>query len=595
MILSVTPPMSSRRTAVSPLFVHKQQQQQQQLLPHVLIIRTLSRQNTYLLCFIIFVASIIVFEYAAFNKYAHIVLDQQQIYNVELENVYDDNQSTHDRYNYTVYSNKTGNSSAIDDIDVDHDDELQILVEESIRDILSGLPVVASDNDNLEQIMADLNKRLRTTIQTKLKSIGTTNKKEEKNVEDDSYVSNTEPSGVEFKTRIFSDDNSIKEELQSESKQHATNNIISPVHIMYGLSGNEKGFIHEFEVSLKSLLLNAPYHSNLTIHVLADDDAYNSLDNIFYNITNLTSWRSNQVITIITYNVEPYLNEWSMFIEEKTVHPIYNQTWDHTIGTYFRLLAHTILPLNEIKYVLYMDTDIVLMANADNIWQYTTYQHQQHVWKSDILLSDDGNSTHTTTNMTYKTFNSTNNNDPFFIWGEDECAGFVLINLHELQTLWELISQMDLDALSWEVWDWINDQFILRMISKHYPQRVAILPIEWDVSIAGKSNLWQGNLQHRRPTGVGMLHFNGGGASKTSAYYKSDFVRDSKFQYTWGNANYYVNLPWIWAKFIVESHINPYRQTTSHSTTATDDRTRGEQRIETNNYGYPIVIHHNEK
>ena len=37
----------------------------------------------------------------------------------------------------------------------------------------------------------------------------------------------------------------------------------------------------------------------------------------------------------------------------------------HTIGAYFRLFAHKVLP-KSLKHVLCMDTDVVIMANLDN-------------------------------------------------------------------------------------------------------------------------------------------------------------------------------------------------------------------------------------
>ena len=52
------------------------------------------------------------------------------------------------------------------------------------------------------------------------------------------------------------------------------------VHVMYGLSGNSTDVFSEFEVSLKSLLLNAPVDYPLAIHLLVDGDAKKGVETI---------------------------------------------------------------------------------------------------------------------------------------------------------------------------------------------------------------------------------------------------------------------------------------------------------------------------
>ncbi len=53
------------------------------------------------------------------------------------------------------------------------------------------------------------------------------------------------------------------------------------VNVVFGLSGNDSGFLAEFEVALKSKLLNAPLQSKLAIHIMADSSAYVALGLIF--------------------------------------------------------------------------------------------------------------------------------------------------------------------------------------------------------------------------------------------------------------------------------------------------------------------------
>ena len=81
---------------------------------------------------------------------------------------------------------------------------------------------------------------------------------------------------------------------------------LPPVNVAFGLSGNHPGFLAEFEVALKSVLLNAPMERNLYIHVLADKDAFSSLDEIF-NRTLLPTWVTRNPIEIHAYDISSHL------------------------------------------------------------------------------------------------------------------------------------------------------------------------------------------------------------------------------------------------------------------------------------------------
>jgi len=107
------------------------------------------------------------------------------------------------------------------------------------------------------------------------------------------------------------------------------------------LNGNHSGFFEEFEVSLKSLLVNAPNDLDLTIHIIGDELAYNALDDVFEK-ANLVSWTSRRQITIETYNVQPYLIQWQSYITQKMheanvpIQRIITEVYRHTVGTWFR-------------------------------------------------------------------------------------------------------------------------------------------------------------------------------------------------------------------------------------------------------------------
>eukprot|EP00565_Helicotheca_tamesis_P003200 CAMPEP_0185726236 /NCGR_PEP_ID=MMETSP1171-20130828/2282_1 /TAXON_ID=374046 /ORGANISM="Helicotheca tamensis, Strain CCMP826" /LENGTH=61 /DNA_ID=CAMNT_0028394551 /DNA_START=112 /DNA_END=293 /DNA_ORIENTATION=+ len=49
------------------------------------------------------------------------------------------------------------------------------------------------------------------------------------------------------------------------------------IQVMYGIAGDLNETLHEFEVSLKSLLMASPTGSDFNIHVLTDQAAYDAL------------------------------------------------------------------------------------------------------------------------------------------------------------------------------------------------------------------------------------------------------------------------------------------------------------------------------
>jgi len=53
----------------------------------------------------------------------------------------------------------------------------------------------------------------------------------------------------------------------------ATNKVVDAVPLLIALSGNETANFEEWMVALKSILMNAPAHAPLHIHVLADGPA----------------------------------------------------------------------------------------------------------------------------------------------------------------------------------------------------------------------------------------------------------------------------------------------------------------------------------
>ena len=188
---------------------------------------------------------------------------------------------------------------------------------------------------------------------------------------------------------------SITKQQQSQPRYYqqeedALASSMAVVHVLFGLSGNAPGFLAEFEVALKSVVLNAPLDRALTISIMADQQAYQALPTIFartgllvqagnaMNTTTTTTtpaalpWRTRNPITIQTYDVTSYLSDWKQRIDT-----VFNFTGSpygkHTIGCFFRLFAHHVLVPQQqhadstataaVQHVLYLDTDVVLVRH----------------------------------------------------------------------------------------------------------------------------------------------------------------------------------------------------------------------------------------
>ena len=327
--------------------------------------------------------------------------------------------------------------------------------------------------------------------------------------------------------------------IKQDSFQHAeTSRPKEVINVMFGISGNHSGFLAEFEAALKSVLLNGPVSADLAVYVLADGNAYAALPNVF-NKTGLehSIWRDQVSITV--YNVDPFLKNWSAAVA--SVLHVKPERGLHTVGAYFRLFGHEVLP-KSVKHVIYLDTDAVVMANLAEVWH-------------------------------------SKDEDAAFMLGSDGCDGFMILNLYKGTRIWELAATIDVPAMR-EVLSNHNlgDQLIFRAIHRTYPTEATLLPDEWSISVANGAWRYAKTLVETRPA-VGMFHFNGAGASK-DAYFENGFP--VKYPDTWGISRYckfiqeetyrldrllFINfcrnclfhsftdakLPWTWALFIGQS------------------------------------------
>ena len=317
-------------------------------------------------------------------------------------------------------------------------------------------------------------------------------------------------SHVSLKTHI--DQSPIEDKPQAKREYNA---VQEPLHILYGLSGNASGFLSEFEISMKSVLMNSPVDSDMTIHVIADNDAYRALPNVL-NQTGVSTWKTRNRISVAIYNIESKLQKWSNYLNKKTGYKLSAMVDVHTIGAYFRLFVDDVVDASKVPHVLYLDTDVVVMSPLDALWK----------------LRDD---------------------KAYFQFGTLECSGFLIINVAKINNLWELIEHLgheNLRRYSRLLRESLGDQLFLRVLNATNPEVVSLLPPEWDVHL---TNLWKGSLFNHRPNGVGYEHLNGGGRSKESAFLVSQFLPPKMEQRGWTLANYFIKIPWSWAKFHVES------------------------------------------
>ena len=283
--------------------------------------------------------------------------------------------------------------------------------------------------------------------------------------------------------------------------------VQDPVDVLFALSGDDTNFLLEFEISLKSVLLNAPLDADLRVHILADDPAYRGIGSVF-NRTGITEMRTRKPVSLIVYNVQLLLPK--MNARLKTIMDTRGAQEKHTVGTFFRLFANYVLP-DDVHHFIYLDTDVIVLANLAELWS------------------------HIEPNV-------------FFLWGKDRCAGFMLFNAKTLEEMWTFWQSVDMAENNEKHHDGFNDQSLLRVLQRQLPDKVGELPHHWALSWADGLFKHKKDLLAVRPQ-AGMLHYNGVSPQRL---YKDAWA---PVETTWGLGKYYDRLPWSWARFMIESKI----------------------------------------
>jgi lipopolysaccharide biosynthesis glycosyltransferase len=189
------------------------------------------------------------------------------------------------------------------------------------------------------------------------------------------------------------------------------------------------------------------------------------------------------------------------------------------LGGYYRLFANRVLP-KDVMTALYMDQDIVILANLGNLFSYT-------------------------------------NSSYLFQWSATSKpnSGFVLLHLSKFEQFWELLDKLPEITHG-------SDQALMQMLARaNNPDVIGGLPPAWDTHTGHGWFQIPHKLLEKGRHEVGMLHFTG---VKARSYYLDRLeyfcrrARDCKkdtigFGKTWGLADYYIRLPWEWARYFGKS------------------------------------------
>lgn len=306
-------------------------------------------------------------------------------------------------------------------------------------------------------------------------------------------------------------------------EQIVTDNRKMPVvNMLYGLHGNATGFLEEWEVSLKSLLCNAPSDADMHIHVLCNDDAAQSVRTIVNERLKLPQTRWRNRIQITAYNVDSYGQQWVAHYLNAT-----RRTRDRMsrkpIGALYRLFANRVIP--NTTHVAYLDNEIIVLKNLN------------------ALLYEEVDDT------------------KVFYYGKNRCSGFMIINLAEFDNFWDMVR--GLSQVPWKV----NDQRLIGAVAKSFPSAVGALSDQWSVDMASTRGVPH---KLRQKDSVAILHYNGVREISDTFWdpgleYYCDRIEECKsseeyrkaFVESWGLADYYIRLPWPWVKSMAAAEIPP--------------------------------------
>lgn len=324
----------------------------------------------------------------------------------------------------------------------------------------------------------------------------------------------------------------IHDTKDAVSKEDTTMNVVVGIH----LDGkrDQTGFMDEWEVHFKSLLIHAPLDFDLHVHAIVNQAALQSIQQRVKQEAVLHEFRFRNQVQLTCYVVDKYEAEWEELIYNKTNKtPFQSAKGMYTIGAYYRLMADRVLP-KQLVNVIYSDTDVVYNSNLNALHPYL--DPKKHSEWCQI--------------------------------GRTYCSGFMIINLREFpEFFW---NKIDILAASNTNFAGVHDQYLLRLVRENSaPNSTGILPDEWNIHYSDHI---------RDPTRIvdrqaAFLHFNGI-RNQQRGFWDQDYafvcrmdlsvqcprndlndtVRE-RFYQSWPIADYYVRIPWLWVRYMAKSLI----------------------------------------
>lgn len=353
----------------------------------------------------------------------------------------------------------------------------------------------------------------------------------------------------------YSSSNRLRKRTQKQKQR--------TLHVIQCLSGNATDFINEWEINLKSVLMNAPIDSNLHVHVIADDKAYEAV-NERLGLSELPSSRWRNAVTITVNNVESKVQEWHSKLKNilsggsvsgnaqttKGPKPLW---FDMKIGMggYFRLFAYKVI----LKYTdnqndldlhsaLYMDTDVVVMTNLNDFQRsmdkiHTDYRRNKNEAETQQI-------------------NGSSLKYPLITWRDN--SGFMALDLLNFDRFWNGLESLSFLKNSTRK---TSDQSLITIYERTYSRDIATLPDEWFIHVGhGYRRAPQKLFDHNRK--AGFLHFTGYVSNIFSPPGLIQFCQRGKgcnqddlepggdvdkFERTWGRADHYAKLTWTWVRY----------------------------------------------
>lgn len=343
--------------------------------------------------------------------------------------------------------------------------------------------------------------------------------------------------------------------LNDNDSTNRTANKRRTLHVIQCLSGNSTDFIDEWEINLKSVLMNSPIDSNLHVHIIADDKAYTAVkERLELSELALSRWRNELTITV--NNVESKIEEWRATLSSILSGGSANQRssgwFDRKIGIggYFRLFAYKIiLEYTEkqsdkgLHSALYMDTDVVVISNLNHFQRAMDKIHFDYRNNPEIHQVDDP---------------SLEKEFPLITWREN--SGFMAMDITNFDRFWNGLESLSFLKNSTGK---TSDQLLITIYQNRFSRDIATLPDEWFVHIGhGYRRLPQALFDRHQK--AGFLHFTGYHSSyfsppgiikychQAKGCNQNDLAPGGdvdKFDRTWGRADHYTKLTWTWVRY----------------------------------------------